>query len=187
MKGMGLRTTGLAVATAGWVGLALVVGACSHGPVPPVKDPTKGEFYTNEEILRLPADQRERYCETMDSSLRALKDETTFLQARLDSLTTISDTLRNQSISVAQQTRDLNSVLRDLRLKDKAINSVVVKKGDTLRSLAKDVYGDATRWREIYDANRGAIGTETTPLRQGSRLTIPRKPEDTPKASEGSQ
>ena len=33
----------------------------------------------------------------------------------------------------------------------------MVKKGDSLSKIAKKVYGDANRWREIYKANKDKI------------------------------
>jgi nucleoid-associated protein YgaU len=176
-----------------FLGLAVLTGTvlagCSHGPVPPAKDPTKGEFYTTEEMQRLPKGERTRYCEVMESSLRSFKDETRLLQVRLDSLSAVADTLRNRSVAVSQQTRDLNQAIRDLRLKDKAINSYVVKKGDTLRIVARTVYGDPTRWREIYEANKGALGPnpEKVELREGSRLTIPKGTETPQKPTDGNK
>lgn len=51
----------------------------------------------------------------------------------------------------------------------------VVKPGDTLPSVAAkpEIYGDATRWREIHEANRGILGGSFE-LYPGVRLVIPR-------------
>ena len=51
----------------------------------------------------------------------------------------------------------------------------VVKKGDTLWTIAAnaDVYGDASRWRQIYDANRDAM-KNSKDLHVGMTLQIPR-------------
>jgi len=37
------------------------------------------------------------------------------------------------------------------------------------------VYGDASQWRRIYDANRGSIGANPNLVRAGAQLTIPPK------------
>ncbi|NUW30218.1 hypothetical protein HTZ77_02065 [Nonomuraea sp. SMC257] len=42
-----------------------------------------------------------------------------------------------------------------------------------LETIAQKVYGDANRWREIYDANRDAIGPDPRNLRPGQILRIP--------------
>jgi nucleoid-associated protein YgaU len=49
----------------------------------------------------------------------------------------------------------------------------VIQPGDTLRSIAQDVYGDANQWPRIYDANRELIGDDPDALQTGTRLRIP--------------
>lgn len=48
----------------------------------------------------------------------------------------------------------------------------VVVKGDTLFSLAQKYYGNRSRWRDIYAANRNVLPNENA-LRLGMELTIP--------------
>lgn len=47
----------------------------------------------------------------------------------------------------------------------------VVKK-DTLFALARQYYGDAGRWKDIYQANRGKI-SDPNKIRVGDKLVIP--------------
>ncbi len=47
-----------------------------------------------------------------------------------------------------------------------------VAKGDTLFRLARVYYSDASKWRDIYDANR-AVLSDPNKLRVGDRLVIP--------------
>jgi nucleoid-associated protein YgaU len=49
-----------------------------------------------------------------------------------------------------------------------------VEAGDTLRSIAEQVYGDAAQWPRIYDANRETVGPDPDTLKAGTRLRIPR-------------
>ena len=49
----------------------------------------------------------------------------------------------------------------------------VVKKGDTLSGIALEVYGNAGRWREIFEANRDRI-KKANLIRPGWKLRIPR-------------
>lgn len=49
----------------------------------------------------------------------------------------------------------------------------VVSKGDTLYKLARRYFDDASKWRAIYEANRGVIRNPDE-LAVGTRLTIPR-------------
>jgi 5'-nucleotidase / UDP-sugar diphosphatase len=50
-----------------------------------------------------------------------------------------------------------------------------VKAGDTLLSISEEVYGDATKWRKIYDANKDAIGADPDKLKLEMKLKIPPK------------
>jgi len=48
-----------------------------------------------------------------------------------------------------------------------------VTKGDTLYRLAVRYYGDRSRWRDIFGANRDVLPSAETPLRIGMDLKIP--------------
>jgi nucleoid-associated protein YgaU len=48
----------------------------------------------------------------------------------------------------------------------------VVKSGDTLSKIAKEFYGDANRWREIFEANKDQIENPNL-IRPGWELSIP--------------
>ncbi|CAM3640734.1 LysM peptidoglycan-binding domain-containing protein [Mesobacillus zeae] len=52
----------------------------------------------------------------------------------------------------------------------------VVKKGDCLWNIAKkpSVYGDATKWRKIYNANKKLIGKNPNLIYPGQKLVIPK-------------
>jgi nucleoid-associated protein YgaU len=56
-----------------------------------------------------------------------------------------------------------------------AAATYTVSDGDTLPAIAQQVYGDASQWRRIYDANRGSIGANPNLVRAGAQLTIPPK------------
>ena len=51
-----------------------------------------------------------------------------------------------------------------------------VRSGDALSTLAARYYGDSSRWRVIFNANRGVIGDNPNALRVGMELEIPPKP-----------
>jgi nucleoid-associated protein YgaU len=48
----------------------------------------------------------------------------------------------------------------------------VVQRGDSLSKIAQEVYGDSSRWREIFDANREQI-KDPKLIRPGQELRIP--------------
>ena len=50
-----------------------------------------------------------------------------------------------------------------------------VKSGDTLSSIAARTMGKAASWKEIYDANKVAIGSNPAALKIGMKLRIPGK------------
>ncbi|NJO05075.1 MAG: LysM peptidoglycan-binding domain-containing protein [Chloroflexaceae bacterium] len=49
----------------------------------------------------------------------------------------------------------------------------IVQQGDTLWSIAARLYGDATRWPDVYNANTGTIGTNANLIIPGQQLTLP--------------
>lgn len=53
-----------------------------------------------------------------------------------------------------------------------AAQTYTVSKGDTLSKIAKQFYGNANRWHEIFDANRDQISNPDL-IRPGQVLKIP--------------
>lgn len=52
-----------------------------------------------------------------------------------------------------------------------------VRPGDTLSTIARTYYGQATRWRYLYNVNRETIGANPNALQAGDVLEIPPFPE----------
>jgi nucleoid-associated protein YgaU len=50
-----------------------------------------------------------------------------------------------------------------------------VKAGDSLSAIASTIYGNATDWHALYDANRGAIGDNPNLIHPGTELVVPQK------------
>jgi len=48
----------------------------------------------------------------------------------------------------------------------------VVKSGDSLSKIAKEILGDAKRWPEIYEANKALIGDNPNLIHPGQKLII---------------
>jgi nucleoid-associated protein YgaU len=53
-----------------------------------------------------------------------------------------------------------------------AAQTYTVNKGDTLSKIAKEFYGSANRWHEIFDANRDQISNPDL-IQPGQVLKIP--------------
>lgn len=51
--------------------------------------------------------------------------------------------------------------------------SYTVKSGDCLSAIARAVYGDASKWTKIYEANKGTIGGNPNLIHPGQKYTIP--------------
>ncbi|UCC76294.1 MAG: LysM peptidoglycan-binding domain-containing protein [Anaerolineales bacterium] len=49
----------------------------------------------------------------------------------------------------------------------------VVKSGDSLSKIAKELMGDAKRWPEIYELNKELIGDDPNVIHPGQELKIP--------------
>ena len=45
--------------------------------------------------------------------------------------------------------------------------------GDTLFKLAQQYYGDRSRWKDIFEANRNVMKSKDDPLKIGTVLRIP--------------
>jgi len=56
---------------------------------------------------------------------------------------------------------------------EEAARTYVVKSGDSLSKIAKELYGDAKRWPEIYEANKELIGDDPNLIHPGQELKIP--------------
>lgn len=52
-------------------------------------------------------------------------------------------------------------------------DTYVVQSGDTLSRIARRLYNDSSRWKEIYEANRGTLPSPQS-LKVGQTLIIPR-------------
>ena len=51
--------------------------------------------------------------------------------------------------------------------------SYTVVSGDSLSKIAKNHYGDASKWHQIYDANKGVIGSDPDNIEVGQVFTLP--------------
>ena len=55
---------------------------------------------------------------------------------------------------------------------EKKVNTYTVVSGDSLWKIAKRIYGDGSRWRDIFNANKDKI-TNSNVIKIGMVLNIP--------------
>ena len=67
----------------------------------------------------------------------------------------------------------VHQILADKKAAEKAKRTYVVKSGDSLSKIAKQVYEDAKRWPEIYEANKELIGDNPNLIKPGQKLISP--------------
>ena len=52
-------------------------------------------------------------------------------------------------------------------------DTYTVVSGDSLSKIAKNHYGDAAKWHQIYEANKATIGNNPDLIEVGQVLTLP--------------
>jgi LysM repeat protein len=105
-------------------------------------------------------------------TLKVLQDE----NAKLKQLVALSVQQGKEPQTAAiisseeSQKKGIDDLSKNVHLS--SIQRYVVVKGDTLSSISLKVYGAASRWREIFDANRSLLRSPTQ-LKVGLSLAIP--------------
>lgn len=75
-----------------------------------------------------------------------------------------------QPIIITEPVQKVNS--SELEDVTEQLHHVQVQKGDSLWKIAQAVYGDASRWVEIYEQNRDQIGDNPDLIFPGQVLTL---------------
>ena len=67
-----------------------------------------------------------------------------------------------------------NDLVADIKVeKTDVYGYYVVKSGDSLSKIAKDVYDNGGLYQKIYDANKATIGDNPNMIKPGQKLVIP--------------
>jgi nucleoid-associated protein YgaU len=177
----------LAVVTV--VAAASLSGAAGCGkPVLRVADASLGDYYTKDEYEKLSDEQREEYCTELanqrDLFLEQIAEAEEALQAHrlgdeprrreLDSLRVAADQLEIRLAEARSGAEVPGSGTKDGGTKD-GEGAYTVRSGDSLWRIASrgEVYGQGTRWRRLYEANRDRIRNPDR-IYPGQEIQIPR-------------
>jgi nucleoid-associated protein YgaU len=69
-----------------------------------------------------------------------------------------------------------NDLVADIKVdKTDVYGFYVVKSGDSLSKIAKDVYDNGGLFNKIYEANKATIGDNPNMIKPGQKLTIPNR------------
>ena len=80
---------------------------------------------------------------------------------------------RNDDASKAMLIPDGQESGKAVLAPEGATKTYVVKSGDNLSEIAQREMGDGDRWKELYEANKAAIGDDPDLIHPGLELTIP--------------
>jgi nucleoid-associated protein YgaU len=157
---------------------------CSHnrkaveGPNVPRRQPTRTPSVT----------ALKQTVERLEVAVSEREDQLTTLRQRLERVTEQRDAYASE-LEQARQERDkfkqenevlskkLEEILAPKPVTPAAKTAIyVVQEGDTLESIAgkEDIYGDRSRWKEIFEENKDVIGSAPDKLEPGTKLIIPR-------------
>ena len=69
-----------------------------------------------------------------------------------------------------------NDLVADIKVAKTDVYGIyVVKSGDSLSKIAKDVYDDGKKYMKIYEANKATIGDNPNLIKPGQKLALPNK------------
>jgi nucleoid-associated protein YgaU len=67
-----------------------------------------------------------------------------------------------------------NDLVADIKVAKTDVYGIyVVKSGDSLSKIAKDVYDDGNKYMKIYEANKATIGDSPDRIKPGQKLQLP--------------
>ena len=164
--------------------LAFAVLSCAHG-----RSKVEQRGPAHQEPRDVPSvTVLQRTIERLETALSEREDQVTTLRQRLERVTVQRDAyvaeleeknreldkLKDEHEKLSKQIEEILSPKPDLPPAKPDI--YVVQAGDSLESIAgkQDIYGDRSRWKEIFEGNKDVIGSAPDQLVPGTKLIIPR-------------
>ena len=77
------------------------------------------------------------------------------------------------NIATVEKSSTQSAARADTAATQPKAKNYTVKKGDSLSAIARQVYGDAGKWKKIYEANKGVIGGNPNLIYPGQTYIIP--------------
>ena len=122
------------------------------------------EFTPPDEI-----DKLEETNKNLLAYMKKLKKELTYLRQLKGS--TNPKKVKN-SLTIKNKNLTKTSIASSNQQKNPSVKTYIVKKGDTLSKISKEIYGSSKYYRSIYQANSDSMRSESD-LKIGMTLTIP--------------
>lgn len=126
---------------------------------------------TERDELRQAVAERERTTVSDRSRMQGLATQIRTLEGQVKALEAERDTLLAAQHAVVASDGSASASLDGLQSVD-GVRTYSVRPNDSLGSIAQRIYGDATKWRVIYDANREVLRAPDD-VRIGQVLVIP--------------
>ncbi len=134
---------------------------------------------SRDEVAALQAAKKEAeaaLARATQAEARANKAEADLKTARAQAEQEVSSKrmLESRALTAEAKAKELEAWVERLKqeLEKAKTRTYTVKSGDSLSKIAQQVYGDAKRWTEIYEANKSQI-KDPNVIQPGQELRIP--------------
>lgn len=167
-----------------FVVLTFAVLSCARGkprveppdvsPPEPTGVPSVTVLQETIDRLETALSEREDQVTTLRQRLERVTEQRDAYVAELEQKSGELDKLKEEYEKLSKQIEEILSPKPDLPPPKPDIYEV--QAGDTLESIAAkdDIYGDLSRWKEIFEENKDVIGSAPDELVPGTKLIIPR-------------
>ncbi len=164
------------------VGLAcaavVLSNGCSRAKVRAVNIEA-GDYYTEDELLKLPAGAKNRYCgdleagrarvqKEFDAKTQELKD----LSTRINTTRVNKDARERELLALEAEVRTLNDQIAEVKALPRTYK---VRTGESLSYISSlpQIYNDIDKWWKLYEANKDRV-LDPYFLQPDSVIIIPR-------------
>lgn len=117
----------------------------------------------------------------MENTMRKIREENLKLKQELAAANAKIESLENSRIKIRETVENRTSssgsslTIRETvaTTSETTASSYTVQVGDTLSSISRKIYGNPSKWKEIFEANRDKLSTPQS-LKPGQTIKIPR-------------